>query len=139
MAIQAVIKETKFGVGDVVRVYQILSDKSNEEKGSRTQVFEGTVISISGHGIGKSFIVRRIGEQKIGIEMIFPVSSPLIDKIEVVRHGQRGVRHAKLYYIRNKSTREIEKIFSRSKRKGVSAEPKKKIKKIAKKKTSKKK
>lgn len=131
MAIQAAIKETTFGVGDVVRVHQIIADKSESEKGSRTQAFEGTVIGIKGHGIGKSFTVRRIGEQKIGIEMIFPVSSPVIERVEVVREGKRGTRHAKLYYTRAKSTREIEKIYTRSKRKGIKTEAKPKAKKVS--------
>ena len=116
MAIEATFKEASFGVGDVVRVHILLTDKSKEEKGSRTQVFEGTVIDIRGSEMGKSFVVRRIGEQKIGIEQIFPFASPLLDRIEVVREGKRGTRHAKLYYTRDKSTREIEKIYTRAKR-----------------------
>lgn len=128
MAISATIKDTSFGVGDVVRVHQIIADKSESEKGSRTQAFEGTVIGIKGHGIGKSFTVRRIGEQKIGIEMIFPVASPVIDRVEVVREGKKGTRHAKLYYTRDKSNKEIEKIYTRAKRKGIITEPKKKTK-----------
>lgn len=132
MAIEVTIKDTNFGVGDVVRVHQILVDKSSDEKGSRTQVFEGTVIGIKGHGIGKSFTVRRIGEQKVGIEMIYPVSSPLIDKVEVVREGKRGVRQAKLYYIRDKSNREIETIYTRAKRRGIKQEEKPKAKPKAK-------
>lgn len=131
MAIAATVKETSFGVGDVVRVHQIIADKKSDEKGSRTQAFEGTVIGIGGHGNGKSFTVRRIGEQNVGIEMIYPVASPIIDRVEIVREGKRGVRQAKLYYIRNKSTREIEKIYTRAKRRGIPTSPK--AKKAAKK------
>lgn len=137
MAIQAVHKEINFGVGDVIRVHQLIANKSEDEKGSRTQAFEGTVIGIKGHGVGKSFTVRRIGEQKVGIEMIFPIASPVIDKIEVVREGKRGTRHAKLYYTRDKSTREIEKIYTRTKRRGQVQEAKPKAKKVVKKATKK--
>jgi large subunit ribosomal protein L19 len=140
MPLSTVIKETTFGVGDVVRVYQVLTDKSESEKGSRTQSFEGTVIAIRGTGMGKSFIVRRIGEHKIGIEQIFPINSPLIDKVEVVRSGKRGVRQGKLYYIRDKSNREIEKIYTRARRRELSKmqkpkapKAKKAVKKVVKK------
>lgn len=116
MAIQALHKETTFGVGDVVRVYLLSSDKSAESRGSRTQIFEGTVIGIRGRGMGKSFIVRRIGEAGIGIEQIFPLVSPLVEKVQVVREGKKGVARAKLYYTRGKSKREIEKIYTRTRR-----------------------
>jgi len=136
MALTTIHKETAFGVGDTVRVHQLIVGKSEEEKGSRTQVFEGMVIGIQGSGMGKSFVVRRIGEQKIGIEQIFPLHSPIIDKVEVVRTGLKGTRHAKLYFTRDKSPREIEKIYSRAKRKDVV--PVSKKKKVAKKSTKKK-
>lgn len=149
MPLSTVIKETTFGVGDVVRVHQILTDKSDTEKGSRTQAFEGTVIAIRGSDMGKSFIVRRIGEHKIGIEQIFPINSPLIDRVEVVRAGKRGVRQGKIYYIREKSNREIEKIYTRARRRELAKQEKPKapkakkaVKKVVKKgakKTSKKK
>lgn len=125
MAIETTIKETNFGVGDVVRVHQKISDIVKGERKFRTQVFEGTVIGIRGNGMGKSFIVRRIGAQRIGIEQIFPVESPNIEKVEVVREGKRGSRQAKLYYTRDQSKREIEKIYTRAKRRGqVKAEAK---------------
>ena len=116
MAIEAVHKENTFGVGDVVRVHLLLADKSADEKGSRTQIFEGTVLAIRGDGQGKSFIVRRVGEAGIGIEQIFPLYSPLVEKVDVLRRGQRGVRQAKIYYTRNKSKREIEIIYTRARR-----------------------
>lgn len=141
MALQAVHNDSKFGVGDVVRVHQKI--KEAEDK-FRTQIFEGIVLGIKGHENRKTFTVRRIGAQKIGIEQIFPITSPNIEKIEVVREGLPGVQHSKLYYIRDKSTREIEKIYSRAKRKNlVEATPKAKkavkakpVKKAAAKKTT---
>jgi ribosomal protein L19 len=123
-------------------VNQLLTDKSKDEKGSRTQAFEGTVIGIRGQGLGKSFIVRRIGANNIGIEQIFPISAPVIDSVEVVRAGTRGSRRAKLYYIRDKSKREIENIYSRTKRREAAklakqTSKKKTVKKATKKATKK--
>lgn len=103
-------KLVSFGVGDKVRVVQRIKEKDSE----RDQAFEGTVIKIKGMGDRKTFTVRRIGVQNIGIEKIFPLNLPTISSIEVVRKGLRGVRRAKLYYIRDKSRKEIEKIYSRS-------------------------
>jgi len=123
MALQLEHNEKKFGIGDVIRVHQKIQE--SEEK-SRTQIFEGTVLGIKGSGSRKTFTVRRIGAQKVGIEQIFPVNSPYIEKIEVVREGLKGVHHAKIYYIRNKSTREIEKIYSRTKTKDIVTPSKKK-------------
>lgn len=140
MALILTHNEFKFGVGDVIRVHQKIQE--SEDK-FRTQVFEGTVMGIKGEGLRKTFIVRRMGAQKVGIEQIFPISSPHIEKIEVVRDGLKGVRHAKLYFIRNKSTKEIEKIYSRAKKRTeqqVAAKSTKKVapKKVVKKATSKK-
>jgi large subunit ribosomal protein L19 len=110
MALKATHKETRFGIGDQISVLQ----RIKEGEKIRTQAFEGIVIAIKGHGMGKSFTVRRIGVQKIGIERIFPLQSPLIEKIKVIKKGTRGVKRAKLYFIRNKSLKEIEKIFSKA-------------------------
>lgn len=112
MALQTTHNEVPFGVGDVVRVHQ----KIEESGKTRVAIFEGMVIAIRGRGENQTFAVRRIGAQKIGIEQIFPLISPTIEKIEMKRHGMSGVRHAKLYYTEDKSKREIEKIYSRSNR-----------------------
>ncbi|MCS7084074.1 MAG: 50S ribosomal protein L19 [Aquificaceae bacterium] len=83
----------EFKVGDTVRVhYRIV-----EGEKSRIQVFEGIVISIRGSGAGKSFTVRR-ESYGVGIERIFPMYSPNVEKVEVVRIGK--VRRAKLYFLR---------------------------------------
>ena len=102
MALYITHKATKFGIGDKVRVK------------TRSAYFEGIVISISGRGEGKTFTVRRIGEQKIGIERIFPIELPAIEKVEIIRRGTSGVRRSKLYYIRHSSPKEIEQIYTRS-------------------------
>lgn len=120
MALIAQLNESKFGVGDLVRVHQAIKEGEKE----RIQVFEGIVIGIKGKGTGKSFTVRRIGTQKIGIEQIFPINSPNIKRVEVKREGTKGVASSKLYYIRNKNPREIEKIYSRARRRAESVKPK---------------
>jgi large subunit ribosomal protein L19 len=113
MALKALHKDVSFAVGDRVKVTQRI--KEGEKK--RLQAFDGMVIGIKGSLENTSFTVRRIGEAQIGIERIFPLLSPTIEKIEVIRKGGRGVKHAKLYYTRNKSKREIEKIYSRTNKK----------------------
>lgn len=121
MALKASLKNVDFGVGDKVKVTQKIKEKGKQ----RSQIFEGQVIGIKGRGENKSFTVRRIGVQKIGIERIFPLNSPTLDKIEVVRQGMKGVRSAKLYYVRTKSKKQIEQIYFRAGRRKQDARPKK--------------
>jgi large subunit ribosomal protein L19 len=108
MAIKSSYNNTEFGVGDVIRVVQ----KITEGEKQRTQAFEGVLIGIKGRD-KQSITVRRVGAQQVGIERIFPLSSPTLEKIEVVRAGGKGIRHAKLYYLRDKSRKETEKIYTR--------------------------
>ena len=82
-----------FRAGDTVKVHV----KVVEGNRSRVQVFAGAVIARSGHGIGETFTVRKVSFGT-GVERTFPLHSPIIDKIEVERHGD--VRRAKLYYLR---------------------------------------
>ena len=110
MALKITIKEVEFGVGDRVRVDQKVKDGDK----SREASFEGMVIGIKGREPGKTFLVRRIGEAGIGVERIFPVNLPTIDKIIVVKRGVEGVKRAKLYYTRTKSPTEIEMISKRA-------------------------
>lgn len=83
----------EFRVGDTVRV----DVKIIEGKRERIQAFEGIVIAIKGSGVGKNFIVRKLSAG-IGVERTFPVNSPKIAAITVVRKGK--VRRARLYYLR---------------------------------------
>ena len=85
----------KLSIGDTVKVYV----KVKEGKRERIQMFEGTIIKKNHGGIQETFTVRRIS-YGVGVERTFPVNSPKIDRIEVVRHGK--VRRAKLYYLRDR-------------------------------------
>ena len=110
MALKITLKNVEFGVGDRLRVVQ----KIKEEGKSREAIFEGMVIGIRGRAPGKTFMVRRIGEGGIGIERIFPVDLPTIDRVVVVKRGIEGVKRAKLYYTREKAPTEVEMIFKKS-------------------------
>ena len=93
---EALQKEiTNVQVGDTIRVHVKVKEGSRE----RIQVFEGTVIAKRHGGIEETITVRRIS-YGIGVEKVFPVHSPSIDTIEVVRNG--SVRRAKLYYLRGR-------------------------------------
>lgn len=85
-----------FGPGDTVRVHLKVVEGERE----RIQIFEGVVIARANGGIRETFTVRKISGG-IGVERIFPVHSPMIAKIEVMRRGR--VRRAKLYYLRKRS------------------------------------
>ncbi len=110
MALKIKIKEVEFGVGDRVRVVQRIKDGDK----NREAIFEGMVMGIKGRSPGKTFLVRRVGEANVGIERIFPVDLPTIDRITVVKKGTEGVKRAKLYYTRKKSPTEIEMIFKKA-------------------------
>ena len=84
-----------FNVGDTVRVHNRIKEGSRE----RIQMFEGTVIAKKHGGISETFTVRRVAHG-CGIERVFPLHAPVVDKVEVVRKGK--VRRAKLYYLRNR-------------------------------------
>ncbi len=104
MANQATIKETSFHVGDLVKVSLRVLEGDKE----RIQVYEGMVIGIRGRGENKSFTVRKIAANNVGVERIFPLLSPWISKIEIKKAGQ--VRRAKLNYVRQKSARQVASI-----------------------------
>ena len=86
----------KFSVGDTVRVYIKIKEGSRE----RIQNFEGFVLKRQGGGISETFTVRRIASG-VGVEKTFPIHSPRIDKIDVLKHGD--VRRAKLNYMRERT------------------------------------
>ena len=110
MALKIKIKETEFGVGDRIRVVQRVKDGEK----NREAIFEGMVLAINGRDPGKTFLVRRVGEAGVGIERIFPINLPSIEKIIVVKRGTEGVKRSKLYFTREKAPTEIEMIFKKA-------------------------
>lgn len=89
-------KEFNFRPGDTVKVYTKVVEGDTE----RIQVFDGLIIAVKGHSTARTFTVRKIS-YGVGVERVFPVNSPRIDKIELVKSGK--VRRAKLNYIRELS------------------------------------
>lgn len=85
-----------FGPGDTVRVHVRVREGEKE----RVQIFEGVVIGRKGGGVRETFTVRKVS-YGVGVERVFPLHSPSIDRIDVVRHGR--VRRAKLYFLRSLS------------------------------------
>ncbi len=125
MALKITLKEVEFGVGDKIRVVQRIKDGDK----TREAFFEGMVLGIKGREPGKTFTVRKIAEGNIGVERIFPLNLPSIEKIVVVKRGVEGVKRAKLYYTRTKSSTEVEMIFKKAAvRASIKDAPKKKAK-----------
>ena len=94
---EAQLKENidQFNVGDTVRVHNKIKEGAKE----RIQMFEGTVIAKKNGGISETFTVRRIS-YGVGVEKTFPLHSPNVVKVDIIRHGK--VRRAKLYYLRGR-------------------------------------
>ena len=82
-------------VGDTVKIHNKIKEGNRE----RIQMFEGTIIAKNGGGISETFTVRRVS-YGCGVEKTFPVHSPNVEKVEIIRHGK--VRRAKLYYLRDR-------------------------------------
>ena len=85
----------EINIGDTVRIHNKIVEGTRE----RIQMFEGTVIAKNGGGISETFTVRRIS-YGCGVEKVFPIHSPNVVKVDIVRYGK--VRRAKLYYLRDK-------------------------------------
>jgi large subunit ribosomal protein L19 len=98
-----------FGPGDTVIVYVKVVEGDGEKVRTRVQAYEGVCIGRSGGGLNENFTVRKISYGE-GVERVFPLYSPVVDSIKVVRRGK--VRRAKLYYLRDrrgKSARIVER------------------------------
>ena len=93
--LECLIERPVINVGDTVRVHVKIKEGSRE----RIQVFEGIVIAKKHGGLEETFTVRRLA-YGVGVEKVFPIHSPLIEKVETVRSGY--VRRAKLYYLRGR-------------------------------------
>ena len=85
----------QFNIGDTIRIDVRITEGSR----SRLQAFEGTVIAKKGSGVSETFTVRRVS-YGVGVERVFPLHSPNVDSIKVVRRGK--VRRSKLYYLRDR-------------------------------------
>ena len=85
----------QFAIGDTVRVFV----KIREGERERIQTFEGTAIARNNSGVSETFTVRRVA-YGVGVERVFPLHSPNVDKVEIVRKGK--VRRGKLYYLRDR-------------------------------------
>ena len=94
---EGMIKEERpnINIGDVVKVHVKICEGERE----RIQVFEGTIIARKGSGVSETFTVRRVS-YGVGVEKVFPVNSPNVAKVELVRSGK--VRRSKLYYLRDR-------------------------------------
>src|SRR3989344_9009413 len=118
MALQTKHNEIVFHVGDMVRVYYRIIEHEKmagktkrsvvEKTKERIQPFEGLVISIKGAEENKSFTVRRLADQNIGVERVFPLISPWIEKIEVKQEGI--VRRAKLNYLKGRGNLDVKAV-----------------------------
>ena len=84
-----------FNIGDTVRIANKIKEGSRE----RIQMFEGTVIAKRGSGVAETFTVRRVA-YGVGVERVFPLHSPNVQDVKVVRYGK--VRRSKLYYLRDR-------------------------------------
>ena len=100
----------KFNVGDTIKVMVKIPEGPDKV---RLHPFEGVVISKHGSGVGENFTVRKVSYGE-GIERVFPLYSPSIDRIELIRQGK--VRRAKLYYLRSKVGKRATKIESQEKK-----------------------
>jgi len=94
----------KFNVGDTIKVLTRLAE---DKERARLHPFEGVVIAKDGHGLNATFTVRKVSYGE-GIERVFPLCSPNIERIEIIRSGK--VRRAKLYYLRGKIGKRATKI-----------------------------
>jgi large subunit ribosomal protein L19 len=99
--------DKQFRAGDTVKVNYKIIEGGKE----RIQPFEGVVLSKRGMGISKTFTVRRVGSKNIGVERIFPLYSPKIASVDVLKKGK--VRRAKLYYLRQQRSKKDSKIKER--------------------------
>ena len=89
------ISQINFVPGDLVRVHERIKEGDK----SRIQVFEGTILAIKGREENQSFTVMKVVGD-VGVEKIFPIMSPNVEKVEVKAHSKKKIRRAKLYYMR---------------------------------------
>ncbi|MGL5972608.1 MAG: 50S ribosomal protein L19 [Oscillospiraceae bacterium] len=88
-------EKPQFSIGDTVKVHNRIKEGERE----RIQIFEGTVIAKRSSGVAETFTVRRLSHG-VGVEKVFPINSPNVEKVDIVRYGK--VRRSKLYYLRDR-------------------------------------
>ena len=101
MANSVIVKEQTIKVGDTVKI----SYKFKEGEKEKLQLFQGMLIAVKGSGESKMFTIRKVTKDKIGVERIFSVTSPYIEKIEVTKSAT--ARRAKIYFVRGLSDKEL--------------------------------
>lgn len=103
MAIKFMHQETEFHIGDTVKVNYKIKEKDKE----RIQAFDGIILSITGLSANKNFLVSKNAADGIRVERIFPVNSPWIESIKMLRSPKRLLHRAKLYFLREPRARSI--------------------------------
>ena len=103
MAIKFVHQDTEFHIGDTVKVNYKIKEKDKE----REQAFDGIILSISGVGENKKFLVSKNASDNVRVERIFPINSPWIASIKKLRSPKRVLHRAKLFFLRNPRARSI--------------------------------
>ncbi|AKM79279.1 MAG: 50S ribosomal protein L19 [Candidatus Beckwithbacteria bacterium GW2011_GWB1_47_15] len=115
MALYAKFNQTSFRVGDTIKVTHQFTeaDPAKGEAGkTQSQAFEGIVMGIKGRGMGKTFTVRKIAADAVGVEKIWPLASPSITKIKVVKKGHP--KRAKLNYLRSRIGRHATRVKTKA-------------------------
>jgi large subunit ribosomal protein L19 len=103
MALNFTLNEKIYTVGDSVKVNYKIKEKDKE----RIQAFDGVIISITGRGDTKNFLVRKNASNSVAVERIFPINSPWIDSIKKLRVSKYKIRRSKLYYLRDPKARTV--------------------------------
>lgn len=103
MAIKFSYQENEYHVGDTVKISYKIKEKDKE----RIQAFDGIIMSISGRGENKNFLVAKNASDGVRVERIFPINSPWISTIKKMRGPKRTLRRAKLYFLRKPQARSI--------------------------------
>lgn len=103
MAIKFTHQDTEFHIGDTVKVNYKIKEKDKE----REQAFDGIILSISGVGDNKKFLVAKNASDNVRVERIFPINSPWIASIKKLRSPKRILHRAKLFFLRNPRARSI--------------------------------
>lgn len=95
------IKDITMRVGDTIAIHHAFKEGDK----MKNQIFQGVLIAVKGSGNNVMFTVRKVGKDAIGVERIFPLISPLISKVEIIKKG--SVRRSKLYFVRGRSEKEL--------------------------------